>query len=55
METSQKNTNCESNNPIQCQGIGNLPDFQAIMARLAALEAANESRQADGKTVYVAR
>ena len=25
METSPKNTNCESNNPIQCENIGNTP------------------------------
>ena len=43
METSQKNTNCESNNPIQCENIGT-EEIQTILARLAALEAANESQ-----------
>ena len=30
METSQKNTNCESNNQIQCENIGNAPQRAQI-------------------------
>ena len=50
METSQKNTICESNDPIQCENIGKIrlylamsEELKTIMLRLAALRKGRKS------------